>query len=79
MKARINHTAAESFEFAKRTLYSFEVLIIGVLIPVLFMVGITTDTHNKTWENDASLSSPRYNAPRQGLVDFSQVLCDQNS
>ena len=43
MKTVINHAAAESFEVVKRTLYSFQVLIIGVLIPLLFIVGINTN------------------------------------
>jgi len=79
MKTAINNVAAESFEHAKRILYSFEVLIIGILIPALFFVGITNDTHKETWENESNFSSPRYDVPRQGLVDFSQILSDQNS
>ncbi len=57
MKTVIENVATESFEFAKRTLYSFEVLIIGIFIPVLFLVGINTNYGDK-FENETSVRKP---------------------
>ena len=55
MKTVINNAAAESLEFAKRILYSFEVLVIGALIPVLFIIGINTNYGN-TLGNETNIS-----------------------
>lgn len=41
-----DHSIAESL---KRLLYSFQVLIVGIAIPVLFIIGIST----KTPKNDS--------------------------
>ena len=35
-------------EFVKNIIYSFQVLIVGVAIPVLFMIGISSGTTKKT-------------------------------
>lgn len=78
MKTLIN-VAAESFEFAKRILYSFEVLIIGVLIPVLFIIGINTERLKDSSETEINISQPNQVAPVQGVVDFGKILSDQNS
>jgi hypothetical protein len=79
MKTLINNVAAESFEFAKRILYSFEVLIIGVLIPVLFIIGINTERLKDSSETEINISQPNQVAPVQGVVDFGKTLSDQNS
>jgi len=78
MKTVINSAATESFEFAKRILYSFEVLIIGVLIPVLFIAGITKQDQKKTWDTETSVSKPNQ-FTAHAIVDFSEILSDQNS
>lgn len=78
MKTATNNQATERFEFAKRILGSFQVLIIGLLIPVLFVAGITKDNQKKTWETETNVQQPKQSTV-QGMVDFSKILSDQNS
>ncbi len=50
MKTLINSSTTSIVEFAKRTIYSFQVLIVGIAIPFLFLIGISTtnqDTSGK--------------------------------
>ncbi len=42
MKTIITTEASKAIESLKRLLYSFQVLMIGIAIPVLFMMGIST-------------------------------------
>ena len=78
MKTVINHVAAESFEIAKRVLYSFQVLIIGLLIPVLFVIGINTnlgDTNIK----ETTISKPHQEVAAKNAVGIARFLSDKNS
>ena len=78
MKTAINHAAAESFELVKRAIYSFEVLVIGLLIPVLFVIGTNTnlgDGMNK--EN--SISKPHHENFSKSEVGVARFLSDKNS
>lgn len=78
MKTVINNVAAESFEVAKRALYSFEVLIIGLLIPLLFVIGINTnlgDTSNK----ETTISKPHQEIIFKDAVGITRFLSDKNS
>ncbi len=63
MKSIINNTADYAMEMVRRTLYTLQVLILVLAVPVLFMTGITNRGHksasqNNTTEvrNDAQLS-----------------------
>jgi hypothetical protein len=78
MKTAINNPASERFEFAKRILSSFQILIIGLLIPVLFVAGITKDNQKKTWETEKSVQQSNQ-VTVHGMVDFGKILSDQNS
>lgn len=51
MKTTINSSKASIFETAKRFIYSFQVLMIGVAIPVLFLIGISNSAQKKSQEN----------------------------
>jgi len=77
MKTSINYEATERFEFAKRILSSFQVLIIGVMIPVLFVAGITKDNEKKTWDTETSVNKTNQFTV-QNVVNFSEILSDQN-
>jgi hypothetical protein len=46
MKQLINNHTANTLEFFTRFLYSFQVLIIGIALPFLFMIGISTKLHS---------------------------------
>ncbi len=47
MKTTINNEETMGMEFFKRCLYSFQVLIVGIAIPVLFFLGISTRADQK--------------------------------
>ena len=77
MKTAINNQSTERFEFAKRVLASFQVLIIGVMFPVLFVAGVTKQDQKQPLKTETSVS-PVNQFTVQGLVDFSEILSDQN-
>ena len=48
MKTVINNEATEQrLEFFTRILYSFQVLVVGITIPVLFFLGVSTRQDQK--------------------------------
>ena len=78
MKTAINHAAADSFELVKRALYSFQVLMVGLLIPLLFVIGTNTnlgDSMNK--EN--SISKPHQKNVSKSEVGIARFLSEKNS
>ncbi len=78
MKTVINNEATESLEFAKRILDSFEVLVIGVFIPFLFLIGINTNLGG-TSGNETSISKPHQKIAPKATADNTVLLSDQNS
>lgn len=78
MKTVINHVAAESFELVKRALYSFEVLIIGLLIPLLFVIGINTNLGDST-NKETTISKPHQEIASKNAVGTARFLSDKNS
>lgn len=52
MNTVINSNQNSVVEFAKRSFYSFQVLIVGVAIPFLFLFGISNIHQNKTEDNE---------------------------
>jgi hypothetical protein len=77
MKTAINNQPTERFEFAKRILASFQVLIIGVMFPVLFVAGVTKQDQKQPVKTETPVS-PVNQFTVQGLVDFGKILSDQN-
>ncbi|KAA9041290.1 hypothetical protein FW778_04440 [Ginsengibacter hankyongi] len=53
MKTITDSNENSVFEFAKRSIYSFQVLIVGVAIPFLFLFGISNANQKKIDENQA--------------------------
>ena len=78
MKTTINNQSTERFEFAKRALASFQVLIIGLMIPVLFVAGVTKRDQKEPVKTETSVSQPRQFTV-QNVVDFGELLSDQDS
>jgi hypothetical protein len=78
MKTVINNAAAESFEFVKRILYSFEVLVIGLFIPFLFLIGINTN-YGDVSANESSISTPHKQIAPKATADISTYLSDKHS
>jgi len=54
MNTVINSNENSMIELAKRSIYSFQVLIVGIAIPFLFLFGISNINQKKTQENDAN-------------------------
>jgi len=54
MNAVINSNKNSIIEFAKRSIYSFNVLIIGLAIPFLFLLGISNFNQREPQENDVN-------------------------
>ena len=52
MKTIIKSNENSILEFAKRSLYSFHVLVAGIAIPFLFLFGISNVSPNKIHENE---------------------------
>jgi hypothetical protein len=52
MKTVINNEESGKLEFFKRILYSFQVLMVGIALPVLFLVGISGGNQKKPAETE---------------------------
>lgn len=50
MKTVIKNEETGKLEFFKRILYSFQVLMVGIALPFLFLVGISDGNQKKTTE-----------------------------
>jgi hypothetical protein len=51
MKTTIDSSITSIAESVKRIIYSFQVLMVGIAIPVLFIIGISNGTQKKQQEN----------------------------
>ena len=70
MKTLINSSKTSVLEFVKRSLYSFQVLMVGIAIPVLFIIGISDGNQKKTQKNDVNeVTNTTQQLPEQ-LVDL---------
>ena len=78
MKTVISTKADKAIEVAKRILYSLKVVTIGLFIPLLFIVGISGNSPQKTKKEEV-YSKPYQVNNDQVTVDFNQPLWDQNS
>ena len=50
MKTVINNEGSGKLELFKRILYSFQVLMVGIALPLLFLVGISDGNQKKPTE-----------------------------
>ncbi|MEP7252621.1 MAG: hypothetical protein ABI683_09585 [Ginsengibacter sp.] len=58
MKKTINNTKITVTESLKRILYAFQVLIVGIAIPVLFFMGVSTKAdQRREKETEMSVST----------------------
>jgi hypothetical protein len=79
MNTVISNKTGEALEIAKRILYSFKVLSIGLFIPFLFVFGITYRQHAAMPEKGTHISNPNHAVTENTTVDFGKILSDQNS
>jgi len=52
MKTVFNNEESGKMELFKRTLYSFQVLVVGIALPLLFLVGISDGNQKKPAESE---------------------------
>lgn len=57
MKTIIKKSEALGLEYFKRALYAFQVLVVGIAIPALFLIGISYNNPKKATETEVSISS----------------------
>ncbi len=72
MKTVISSEETPRLEFFKRILYSFQVLIVGIAIPVLFFLGVSTkEDQKKVKEIEMSVSANSSKLTANSAVDLS--------
>ena len=70
MKTLINSSKISIAEFVKRSFYSFQVLMVGIAIPVLFIIGIADGNRKKIQKNDVNeITNTTQQSPEQ-VVDL---------
>lgn len=79
MKTVISNKTGEALEIAKQVLYSLQVLTVGLLIPFLFVFGITYNTPKEASQNEINISKPHHPISDKTTVDYNKFLSDQNS
>lgn len=70
MKTIINSNENSVLEVAKRSIYSFQVLIVGFAIPFLFLFGISNANQKKIDENQAKEMSNMRNLSVNHVIGF---------
>lgn len=71
MKTVIINEATPRLEFFKRILYSFQVLIVGIAIPVLFFLGVSTrEDQKKAKEIEMSVSANSSKLTANSAIDY---------
>ena len=68
MKTVINNPESGKFEFFKRILFSFHVLIVGIALPLLFLVGISDGNQKKTTETEVKEITSTTQLPARPIV-----------
>lgn len=71
MKTVISNQETPGLEFFKRILYSFQVLVIGIAIPVLFFLGISTRDQKKAKETEMSVSTNNSQSTAKSTAELS--------
>ncbi len=56
MKTVINNEGSIRLEFFKRVLYSFQVLMVGIALPFLFLIGTSTRYQKKTTKTEMRMN-----------------------
>jgi len=70
MKTIINSNENSVFEFAKRSFYAFQVLLVGIAIPFLFLFGISNANQKKMDENQAKEISNMTDLSANHVIGF---------
>lgn len=87
MNTSINNNQIETFteentliETSKRFLESFQILMVGILLPALFLIGINTHNHTSEVKNQTSIEAKAnsYVSYTNGTIDYGKVLSDKS-
>ena len=71
MKTVINNEETPRLEFFKRILYSFQVLMVGIAIPVLFFLGVSTrNDQKKSKEIEMSISANNSEVTAKSTIEY---------
>jgi len=73
MKTTISSTITSISESAKRIIYSFQVLMVGIAIPVLFIIGISNTAQKKQQENVTEQVTNTAQLSTNPVVGFSVI------
>jgi hypothetical protein len=75
MKTVINNEGSDRLEFFKRILYSFQVLIVGIALPFLFLIGTSTRCQKKPTETEMGAN---HRAHESTTKNSSSISCKQD-
>jgi len=70
MKTVKNNEVSGKLETFKRSLYSFQVLMVGIALPSLFLVGISDGNQKKTAETEVKEISNTTQLSARPTVDW---------
>ena len=73
MKTEINNEGSNRLEFFKRIIYSFQVLIVGIALPFLFLIGISTRCQKKTTETEMRVNDQAHESTTKTVVQFPEA------
>ena len=79
MKTAISNKSGEALEVAKRIIYSFQVLLVGLFIPFLFVFGISYKMPNTKAGSSISISKQSSGSLPNNTVDVGKVISEKNS
>ncbi len=80
MKTVISSKTEKIFEIAKQTLYSLQVVTVGLFIPFLFVFGISYKTPKPVKPGiEINISKPEQVSADRITVDLTTVLSDKKS
>ena len=79
MKTAISNKSGEALEVAKRIIYSFQVLLVGLFIPFLFVFGISYKMPNTKAGSSVSVSKQSSGSLPNNTVDLGKVISEKNS
>ncbi len=70
MKTVINNEVPNRLEFFKRILYSFQVLIVSIALPFLFLVGTSSRYQKKPTETEMGTNNQLHKSTTKTVVQF---------
>lgn len=79
MKTITSNISGDALEVAKRIMYSLQVLIIGLFIPMSFVFGISYKMPNTKAPSSTGISKQSQASHQDNTADFGKVVSEKNS